>query len=52
MFSWDHSKSKKEIETMLMQNFGATNKEFFIWYFESGLFQKGILFDVTSAYVV
>ena len=25
--SWDHYKSQHEIKTMLMQNFGGTNKE-------------------------
>ena len=36
IFSWDHSKSQEKMETMFMQNFGGTNKEYY-GIFESGL---------------
>ena len=34
---WDHSKSQERINTILMQNFGGTNREYY-GIFESGLF--------------
>ena len=37
IFSWDHSKSQEKTETMFMQNFGGTNKEYF------GIFESGLL---------
>ena len=35
--SWDHCKSQERIETMLMQTFEGTSKEYY-GTFESGLF--------------
>ena len=34
-FSWDHFNSQEKLKTMLMQNFGVTNKEHYgmLWYF-------------------
>ena len=34
-FSWDHFNSQEKLKTMLMQNFGVTNKEYYgmLWYF-------------------
>ena len=29
IFSWDHNKSQEKMETMLLQNFGGTNKEYY-----------------------
>ena len=40
IFSWDHSKSQEKMETMFIQNFGGTNKEYYL-IFESGLFIPG-----------
>ena len=37
IFSWDHSKSQEKKETMFMQNFGGTNKEYY------GIFESGLL---------
>ena len=31
IFSWEHSKSQEIMETMLMENFGGTNRV--LWYF-------------------
>ena len=37
-FSWGHFNSQEKLKTMLMQNFGVTNKEHYgmLWYFWSG----------------
>ena len=34
-FSWGHFNSPEKLKTMLMQNFGVTNKEYYgmLWYF-------------------
>ena len=34
-FSWGHFNSQKELKTMLMQNFGVPNKDYYgmLWYF-------------------
>ena len=34
-FSWGHFNSKEKLKTMVMQNFGVTNKEHYgmLWYF-------------------
>ena len=39
-FSWGHFNSQEKLKTMLMQNFGVTNKEHYgmLWYFWSGQF--------------
>ena len=39
-FSWSHFNSREKLQTMLMQNFGVTNKEYYgiLWYFWSGQF--------------
>ena len=37
IFPWDHSKSQEKMETMFMQNFGGTNKEYY------GIFESGLL---------
>ena len=29
ILSWDHSKSQEKMETMFMENFGGTNKEYY-----------------------
>ena len=34
-FSWDHCKCQEKIKTMLMPNFGGTNKEYY------GIFDTG-----------
>ena len=41
-FSWGHFNSQEKLKTMLMQNFGVTNKEHYgmLWYFWSGLLAK------------
>ena len=36
IFSWDHIKSQEKMETVFMQNFGGTKKEYY-GIFESGL---------------
>ena len=36
IFSWDHSKCQEKLETMFMQHFEGTNKEYY-GIFESGL---------------
>ena len=40
-FSWGHFNSQEKLKTMLMQNFGVTNKEHYgiLWYFWSGQLQ-------------
>ena len=37
-FSWGHLNSQARLKTMLLQNFGVTNKEYYrmLWYFQSG----------------
>ena len=37
-FSWGHFNSQEKLKTVLMQNFGVTNKEHYgmLWYFWSG----------------
>ena len=37
ILSWDHGKSQEKMETMFMQNFGRTNKEYY------GIFESGLL---------
>ena len=37
IFSWDRSKSQEKMETIFMQNFGETNKEYY------GIFESGLL---------
>ena len=34
-FYWSHFNSQEKLKTMLMQNFGVTNKEYYgmLWYF-------------------
>ena len=34
-FTWGHFNSQEKLKTMLMQNFGVTNKEHYrmLWYF-------------------
>ena len=46
-FSWGHFNSQEKLKTMLMQNFGVTNKEHYdmLWYFWSG--QLGCLPNTT-----
>lgn len=39
IFSRDHGKSQEKMETMCMQNFGQTNKEYYGMY-ESGLLKE------------
>ena len=45
-FSWDHFNSQQKLKTILMQNFGVTNKEHsgMLWYFWSGQFGTAQLF--------
>ena len=40
--SWELKWPQEKLKTMLMQNFGVTNKEHYgmLWYFWSGQFQK------------
>ena len=37
-FAWDHFNSQEKLKTMLMENFGVTNKEHYgmLWYLWSG----------------
>ena len=39
-FPWGHFNSREKLKTMLIQNFGVTNKEYYgmLWYFWSGQF--------------
>ena len=39
VFSWDHCKSQEKLETMLMLNFGGTNKKYY------GIFRSGLLWS-------
>ena len=48
-FSWSHFNSREKLQTMLMQNFGVTNKEYYgmlwyLWYF------KGSVINYTSLF--
>ena len=47
IFSWDHSKSLEKMETIFMQKFGGTNKEYY------GIFESCLLnnFPATHCYV-
>ena len=41
-FSWGHFNSQEKLKTMLMQNFGVTNKEHYgmLWYFLESSIQE------------
>ena len=45
-FSWGHFNSQEKLKTMVMQNFGVTNKEQYgmLWYFWSGQLRLFMVF--------
>ena len=47
-FSWGHFDSQQKLKTMLMQNFGVTNKEHYgmLWYFWSGQLSYDLIYSL------